>query len=250
MTVQTVLFDVCGVIADARGRVPWKIKVAMEEACLAETYGIGFMELMLAYCSGGFSGLWKKYKVEDKDRNHYHQIYDMIPEYPPGSMSVYPEVPFVLNELRNNGIVIGFLTRLTTENVRTILREIQRRRFEGDIDNDIKLFNPRNDEVRKNDDRFVAEVMHEAIEGTDPRRVYVDDSIDRSAHLKRWDPELVAIGCTRGFYSEKEMRRVYYKLTDDGFEYSTYQKKGYKRLFDVVLSTLEDLPEKILAIGR
>lgn len=244
--VKTILFDICGVLGDARGTVPWKIKVAMEEANLSEKYGIGFIELMKAYSSGGFNGLWRKYKMKSPDIGKYFETWEEIEEYPPGSVKIYHEVPFVFNKLINAKIRIVLLTRLTNQNVINVLSEIKKRGFEGDIESDIEVFNPQNDEERQEDKRFVEKVMFKAFKETQGPRIYVDDGLDRVVHLKEWDSNLFAIGSTRGFYSIEDIQTMYYKadkeLVFKNFKSeSDARDKGYSKLFDAAITNLEDL---------
>ena len=254
MKVKTILFDVAGVIGDVRGTVPWKVKVSMEEANLSEKYGIGFIELMKAYSSGGFNGLWRKYKVKPLDIGQYHKTWDIIQEYPPGSVRVYHEVPFVLNKLINSKINIVLLTRLNNQNVTNVLREIKRMGFKGDIKSDIKVFNPQNDEVRKNDREFVKEVMYKAFKETQAPRAYIDDGLDRVVCLKEWDSNLFAIGSARGFYSIEDLQTMYYK-SDEPLVFKNFKdesdarKGGYSKLFDAAITNLKEL-FKIIDIAR
>lgn len=251
MEVKTIIFDVCGVLGDARGRVPWKVKVAMEEAMLCEKYGIGFNEIARAYTTGGFDNLWEKYKVNDPDRGQYFAAWDAIPEYPPGSVGIYPEVPFVFNALIKADLDIAILTRLTSQNVANVLREIKRRGFEGEIEDDIKVFNPKTDEVRKSDKNFVNKVMLKAYKETQAPRIYIDDGLVRGVHLKGWDNNLFSIGSARGFYCVEYLQTIYYKRSKRGLVYERFEsksdanKEGYFKLFDDVITTLEDLYEII-----
>lgn len=213
MNIKSVIFDVCGVLGDARGKVPWKAKVAMEEANLCEKYGIGLIEILKAYSKGGFDPLWEEYKVGDPEQNQYFTAWDGIPEYPPGSVLIYPEVPFVFNKLLNAGINIVICTRLTNENVTNVLNEIKKRGFKGQIEHDIKVFNPKNDDVRKDDDSFIEEVLKFAFDDTKKPMIYIDDGLARTVHFKTWDNgdnNIFIIGSSRGFYNVKELQTMYY----------------------------------------
>jgi len=254
MKVKTIIFDVCGVLGDCRGTVPWKVKVAMEEATLSEKYGIGFTEIITAYTMGGFDDLWRKYKVDPSDIGQYFTAWDSIPEYPLGSVRIYPEVPFVLNKLMEAGVDIALFTRLTNQGVMNVLKEIKRRGFEGDIEDDIKVFNPETDDVRKNDEKFIEKVMFKAYEETQAPRIYIDDGLDRIVQFREWDSNLFAIGSARGFYSVKDLQTTYYLKSDGGLVFENFEseldasKKGYSKLFNDVITTLENL-SGIIPIG-
>lgn len=254
MKVKTIIFDVCGVLGDCRGTVPWKVKVAMEEATLSEEYGIGFSEIMRAYAMGGFDDLWRKYEVDGPHIKQYFTAWDSIPEYPVGSVRIYSEVPFALNKLMEAGIDIALFTRLTNEGVVNVLKEIKKRGFEGDIEDNIKVFNPKTDDVRKNDEKFIEKVMFKAYKETQAPRVYVDDGLDRIVQFREWDPDLSAIGSARGFYSVNDLRTTYYKKSDGGLVLENFEseldakKQGYFKMFNDVITTLEDLFE-ISSIG-
>lgn len=247
MKVKSIIFDVCGVLGDARGTVSWKIKVAMEEARLSEKYGIGFDEILSAYTTGGFDDLWMKYIVSDDDIGQYFEAWDAIPEYPPGSVRIYPEVPFVFNELIKADFNIVILTRLTSQNVINVLREIKRRGFEGEIENDIKVFNPLNDEVRKCDKLFVEKVLYKAYTETQDPRMYIDDGLERIVHLREWDSDLFTIGSAKGFYNVEFLQTIYCNKSNGGLDFKNFvsepdaSKEGYFKLFNDVICTLEDL---------
>ena len=266
--VKTILFDVSGVLGDVRGTVSWKIKVAMEEAQLDKKYGIGFIELAKAYSSGGFDRIWEKYRVDEKVKNQYFRIWSALQEYPPGSVRIYPEAPFVLNKLLDAGITICFLTRLTSSNVLNVLKELQRRGFKGKLDDvmekedeiifgsgmDIKIFNPKTLGERIHDKEFVGKVMYRAIEKTMGPRAYVGDEIDRGPYLAMLDEELLLIGSTRGFFSVEDLKTVYYKKLDDYFDFKNFKdtsdamREGYRKEFDAVIEDLKDLYE-IIDVG-
>lgn len=255
MKPKTILFDVCGVIGDARGKVPWKIKAAMEDAMLCEKYGIGFYEIMNAYATGGFDILWRRYKVKGPDRGQYFGAWDAIPEYPPGSVVVYPEVPFVFNELLEADVDIALLTRLTCQNVTNVLREIKRRGFKGEIEEDIKVFNPKTDDVRKSDKAFVEKVMYKAYKETQAPRVYIDDGLERVTHFREWDRNLFTVGSARGFFCVKYLQTVYCRKSNGGLIYKIFgseseaMKEGYSKIFDGVITNLQDI-FKIVDIPR
>ncbi|MEW6716525.1 MAG: hypothetical protein AB1345_03325 [Chloroflexota bacterium] len=247
MKIKTILFDVCGVLGDARGTVPWKIKVAMEEASLCEKYGIGFTDLMKAYCSGGVDRLWVKHKVQPQDIEIYFSTWDKIPEYPPGMVKMYPEVPFVFNRIGAKGISISLLTRLTRDNVYNFLNEIKVRGYEGDIRSEIRVFFPETDDVRKNDRLFIEKVLVKAYRETSGQRVYIDDSLDRVANFKQLDDSLIAIGSARGFYSVEDLKTMFYRKENRSYSFENFEveseaiEKGYSRLFDHVITNLHDL---------
>jgi len=251
MKLKTIMFDVCGVLGDARGKVPWKIKVAMEEARLCEKYGIGFNEIMTAYAKGGFDSLWRRYKVNDPDRGQYFVAWDAVPEYPPGSVVVYPEVPFVFNKLLEADVDISLLTRLTCQNVTNVLREIKRRGFKGDIEDDIKVFNPKTDNVRKSDKAFVEKVMYKAYKETQAPRAYIDDGLQRVVHLREWDRNLFTIGSARGFFCVKYLQTIYCRKSNDGLIYKNFDsesdatKEGYFKIFNKAITNLEEIFEVI-----
>lgn len=253
MKVKTVLFDVCGVLGDARGKVPWKAKVAMEEAKLSEKYGIGLIEILNAYSTGGFDSLWRKYKVRSPDIALYFRAWDGIPEYPVGSVRIYSEVPFVFNKLLKAGIDIAICTRLTNQNVANVLREIKKRGFEGQIERDIRVFNPQSDEIRKDDGKFVEKILYEAYNKTESPMVYVDDGLERAVHFRTWNSDLFIIGSTRGFYSVRDLQTTYYKKVNGSVVFEKFEsesdanKDSYSKLFNTVINNLEEL-DKIIDI--
>jgi len=250
--LKSLLFDVSGVIGDVRGTVSWKIKVAMEEAGLDQNYGIGFFELAEAYSSGGWDALWKKYAVKDKDVGKYMRTWSSIPEYPAGSVRIYPEVPFVLNHLVEANINVCFLTRLTNENVENVLSELERRGFKGEI----KVFNPQTEDERRSDSRFIERVLCKACTDTLSPKAYVGDELDRGPQLRIFDEDITLIGSTRGFASVRELKTLYYRWFDGRIDFQHFdkdtnaQKKGYCKVFDRIITNLNDLLDIVNMGGK
>ena len=257
--IKTILFDVSGVLGDVRGTTSWKIKVAMEEADLDEKYDIGFINLMEAYSSGGFSNLFEEKGVTEEDAIKYQRAWGALQEYPPGSVKIYHEVPDVFNKLIDAGIVISFLTRLTTENLANVFKMLKNRGFKGQIEiiegkkdikietgSNIKVFNPQTEDVRRDDDLFVEKVMYKAIKETVPERAYVGDELDRAPRLKTLDKNLFAIGSARGFFSKEYLQNAYYKIENKYLEFEQFNNESeigeqYSKVFNNCITNLNDL---------
>lgn len=243
--VRTLLLDVSGVIGDVRGTCSWKIKVAMEEADLDHKYGIGFSELMRAYSTGGWDSLWERYLVKDTDRNEYMKTWSAIQEYPPGSVRVYSEVPFVFNALIDRNINICLVTRLTNDNVENVLHELKRRGFK--YEKKLKVFNPQSEDERRKDRIFVENILYKACIDTLSPKAYIGDELDRGPQLRIFDEDLIIIGSARGFYSVDELKTAYYKMLGNRFDFKNFDehsrasREGYQKIFDYVITSLKDL---------
>ena len=259
--IKTILFDVSGVLGDVRGTTSWKIKVAMEEAQLDEKYDMGFIDLMEAYSSGGFGNLFEEKGMAEEDTIKFYRAWEALQEYPPGSVKIYHEIHDVFNKLLDAGIVIGILTRLTTENLANVFKMLKNRGFKGQIEiiegkkgikiktgSNIKVFNPQTDAVRFDDDLFVEKVMHKAIKETVPKRVYIGDELDRAPRLKTLDKNLFAIGSARGFFSKEYLQNTYYKIENRyrNLEFEQFNNESeigeqYSKVFNGCITNLNDL---------
>ena len=202
---KTIIFDVSGVIVDARTEFCRKIDVSMAYAKLSEC-DFSFEELLIAFGRDAFSELFKNKIKDEKLRKEkegrFYDTWAKIPEFYPGNINLYDDVVPTLTWFLKQGYSVVFATRLGSKYCLMLKEELKKRELE-DV-NKIKVHNPTPEE------RFLPNCMDvvfkRVMDDTTPPRVYVDDSINRMAAMKRLDPGIFCVGSTCGFFGELALK--------------------------------------------
>lgn len=205
---KTVIFDISGVLVDARSKFCRKIDVCMECARLQE-HDFSFEELLMAFGRDAFDKLFedkiKNENLRGRLKDDFYRTWGKIPEFYPGNISMFDDVIPTLNRLSKEGFIVVFATRLAREYCEILREELKRigvEETEG-----IEMYEPTEEE------RFSPNCMDlvfkRVIKDTEPPRVYIDDSINRMALMKadRFDPEIYCIGSTCGFFGESLLKQ-------------------------------------------
>lgn len=198
---KTIIFDVSGVIVDARTEFCRKIDVSMAYAKLSEC-DFSFEELLFAFGRDAFPELFKN-KIKDKKlrkekEDDFYNTWAKIPEFYPGNINLYDDVIPTLNWFLKQGYFVVFATRLGSKYCLLLKEELVKRELE-DVEK-IKVHNPTPEE------RFLPNCMDfvfkRVMDDTISPRVYVDDSINRMGTMKKFDPGILCVGSTCGFFGE------------------------------------------------
>ena len=202
---KTMIFDVSGVIVDARTEFCRKIDVSMAYAKLSEC-DFSFEELLIAFGRDAFPELFKN-KIKDKKlrkekEDRFYDTWTKIPEFYPGNINLYDDVVPTLTWFLKQGYSVVFATRLGSKYCLMLKEELKKRELE-DVTK-IKVHSPTIEE------RFLPNCMDvvfkRVMDDTTPPRVYVDDSINRMASMKRLDPGIFCVGSTCGFFGELALK--------------------------------------------
>lgn len=199
--IKTVIFDISGVIVDARASFCRKIDVSMQYAGLCE-WDISFEELLLALGRDGFDDLFDKRNVPNRRRDLFYDIWSKIPEFYPGNIYIFEGVIPTLNRLLKQGFKVAFASRLASIYRKILIMELEKGGVE-DVGR-IKVEGPSEEE------RFLPYcmqyVLKRVIESTQAPRLYVDDSINRAKIMKTIDPKIYCVGSTSGFFNESLLK--------------------------------------------
>ena len=203
--IKTIIFDISGVLVDARSEFCRKIDVSMEYAGLCE-YDFSFEELLVAFGRDAFPEVFKK-KIKDKKilkqrEEDFYSTWGKIPEFYPGNIKMYDDVIPTLHWFLKQGFSVVFASRLASQYCEILMEALKKKGLEET--EKIKIFNPMPEE------RFLPNCMDfvfkRVMDNTEPLRVYIDDSINRMDVIKKFDPKILCIGSTCGFFGEFALR--------------------------------------------
>lgn len=157
---KTVIFDISGVIVDARSEFCRKIDVSMEHAGLHE-YDFSFEELLLAFGRDAFNDKFKEKirgkKLRNQKMNDFYTTWGKIPEFYPGNIEIFENVIPTLTTLMKQGFKVVFASRLAFE-FREILKEELRRKGIEEVEKYLFSIGPEYKQYLKNgtvDDEIV-----------------------------------------------------------------------------------------------
>ena len=149
---KTVIFDISGVIVDARLEFCRKIGVSMEYAGLHE-YDFSFEELLVAFGRDAFDDKFKEKIREEKLRNQkmndFYTTWGKIPEFYPGNVKLFENVIPTLTTLMKQGFKVVFASRLAFE-FREILKEELRRKGIEEVEKYLFSIGPEYEQYLKN----------------------------------------------------------------------------------------------------
>lgn len=198
---RTCIFDVSGVITDANLVFLEKLATCMQFAQL-DRYDIGFQELILALGSNAIPEFLSFHSVPKGSQDFFWYIWQNIPENVPGRVRIFPDVVPVLHALRELGVTIRFASRLYGPNLTAVFEELQRMGYVGKAEHE--LFGPLDSDERMSPD-CMYEVFRRAMADTTTPRMYVDDTLDRMATIRKIDPDICCVGSTRGFFGRPHL---------------------------------------------
>ena len=202
---KTVIFDISGVLVDARSEFCRKIDVSMEYARLCE-YDFSFEELLVAFGRDAFPEVFKK-KIKDKKirnqrEDEFYATWSKIPEFYPGNVKIYDNVIPTLHWFLKQGFSVVFASRLASQYCEILMEALKKKGLEEN--EKIKIFTPTPKE------RFLPNCMDfvfkRVMANTESPRIYIDDSINRMSIIKKFDPKILCIGSTCGFFGEVALR--------------------------------------------
>lgn len=202
---KTVIFDISGVLVDARSEFCRKIDVSMEYARLCE-YDFSFEELLVAFGRDAFPEVFKE-KIEDEKirkqrEEEFYSTWGKIPEFYPGNVKIFDDVIPTLHWFLKQGFSVVFASRLVSQYCEILVGAAKKKGLEET--EKIKIFNPTPEE------RFLPNCMdfvfRRVMDNTEPPRAYVDDSINRMSIIKKFDPKILCMGSTCGFFGEVALR--------------------------------------------
>jgi len=149
---KTVIFDISGVIVDARPEFCRKIDVSMKYAGLHE-HGFSFEELLVAFGRDAFNDKFKekirKEKLRNQKMNDFYTTWGKIPEFYPGNIAIFENVIPTLTTLMKQGFKVVFASRLAFK-FREILKEELRRKGIEEVEKYLFSIEPEYKQYLKN----------------------------------------------------------------------------------------------------